>query len=98
MATSLLFFLICLRFVFSETGAKNAEISQPGLELKRVDQDEVEGCWTDPGQAFPVCFHISSKLMRITHGPDGDIPLVLYYTNKLRNIHYIQAIGNELLR
>lgn len=100
MATSFLVIniLLCIHFVISSIDAKTATISRPGLSLKKIDQEEAKGCWKDPDQAAPMCFHISCNLMRITRGPNGGIPLALYYTNKIRDIHYIQALEDGLLR
>jgi len=98
MATSFLVILLCIHFVISSIDAKTATVSRPGLNLKKIDQEEAKGCWKDPDQAAPMCFHISSNLMRITRGPNGGIPLALYYTNKIRDIHYIQALEDGLLR
>ena len=96
MVSSLLLLFFGLQFVNSEIHANNAENSLPGLELKRIEHKAVEGCWKDHDQVVPVCFHISNKLMRVTHSQSSDI-LALYYTNRIGSIHYTQALGTGLL-
>ena len=100
MARSLLIVLLCLPLVISVIDAKSTPNSLPGLELKRVGREELEGCWKDGGEIVAaLCFHISSKFMRITNSSNGvDEPLALYYTNTIGDIHYVQVLGAGILR
>lgn len=99
MARSVLILLLCVQLVISVIDAKNTLNSLPGIELKRVGREELEGCWKDDHEIVAaLCFHISSKFMRITNSLNGDEPLALYYTNTIRDIHYVQVLGIGILR
>lgn len=70
-----------------------------GLELHKVADDEVKGCWKDSGKCdLAMCFHISNHLMRITSDAFRGVPMVLYHTNKMHDMHYLQVLGITLVR
>lgn len=99
MVKSLVVLSLWFQLAISFIDTKNAHNSKNGLELKNVGDEEVQGCWTDLDQVFlSMCFDISSNLIRITTSLNGEVPLALYYTNNLRNIHYIQVLGSGILR
>ena len=101
MARSVLILLLCVQLVISAIYAKSTPNSLPGLELKRGGREELEGCWKDGSETVAaLCFHISSKFMRITSNSSNgvDEPLALYYTNTIRDIHYVQVLGTGILR
>ena len=93
MKTSPLFLVLCLQILKFDIHAKTTAY----LKLTRIDQGGVEGCWKDNDPASSLCFHISDRLMRITHSQNGRT-LALYYTNEESNMHYIQVLGLGLLR
>ena len=100
MARSVLILLLCVQLVISVINATSTQNSLPGLELKRVGREELEGSWKDGDETVAaLCFHISCKFMRITNSSNGvDEPLALYYTNAIRDIHYVQVLGTGILR
>lgn len=100
-AKSLVMLGLSLQMLTSSVYAEIEVHIQPtsGLELRKVANDEIKGCWKDSGKCdLAMCFYISNHLMRITSGAFKGVPMALYHTNKIRDMHYLQVLGITLVR